>query len=419
MGQPEIRREALARQGTELKYGNHSLLVPGDQARATFEQGSEGLVQLAIDQRNGTKYRIKCFWNPTVDRRRRSEVLAQQKLANLNKPVADSLGGAPFDLIEGLGPNTPFAVIMKNVQGTSWKNLREEGSLSRDYPPTSWPALVVRAIWAYGLATAIKDMERRQFIHADLSPGNVMVTPRGPTAGDMALVDFDAFVHPSFPHIDTGLKGSDGYAASEIWRGQSANIGSDRVGMAILIQEFLVIGDPEISKREAFTWRYDQEKEIVNQKAQAHPFFLMRYPDLARLLIETLRSNKPELRPNPEAWRSVLRSIATSGGATRRLKNVVLEPHPADRKGLHLPFPDNLQRMELLTTFFGIRAVLERKPDGTIQIVANQGAELAVSEPGKTWVRVIGGQPVNARAGMLLFDSKGKLTARLNADNST
>src|ERR1700730_16640961 len=126
MGKPEIRREALQRQGRCIDSRGR-FYIPGDQNAAKFQQGSEGIVQLAVNKKTNIKYRIKSFWEPTDARRQRSQILTKQRLADRSKDTADPLGGAPFELINDVAnsPNTPFAIVMKNVHGVSWKNLHE------------------------------------------------------------------------------------------------------------------------------------------------------------------------------------------------------------------------------------------------------------------------------------------------------
>src|SRR5438445_11570321 len=202
MGRMQLKQEARALQGTNLQFNGRSLHIAGGSSQAQFEMGSEGLVHLATDESSGEKFRIKCYWEPDDRRRGRSETLVQLQLPDLNKSKADALGGAPFGMVPALGPCTPFAVIMKNVCGWNWGKLRAlaETDAQYQYPPSWWPPVQIRSTWAYGLATAVMKMETRGFIHADLSPGNVVVNdgvhasgkPRGASEqdgpGHMALV---------------------------------------------------------------------------------------------------------------------------------------------------------------------------------------------------------------------------------------
>ena len=122
MGKNEIQRAAVQRQG-EIVKGRFRIAGPKD--RAAFEPGGEGLVQLAEDLRTGRKCRIKSFWEPNANRQRRSELLIKQQLADLGKHNADALGGAPYEMLSALDAHTPFAIVMKNINGSSWKTLKE------------------------------------------------------------------------------------------------------------------------------------------------------------------------------------------------------------------------------------------------------------------------------------------------------
>jgi serine/threonine protein kinase len=407
MGQKEIRSEALARQGQTVKINNRRYHFLGDSSRASFEVGREGLVQPATDDA-GNPLMIKAFWEPTEYRFKRCVLLAQQSLALAGVAVADALGGAPIDVIGPLGTHTPFAVVMKKVSGKSWKNLRESAQSNGvgGFPPRNWPPLEVRATWAYGLATALHKMEPRGFVHADLSPGNVMVTPTGNTMGDMALVDFDGFVHPGFQMVDLIVNGSEGYAAPEIYEGKEARPGSDRIGLAILVQEFLLTGAPGVSYDHVFQWAYDQTAEINSRTGEAHPAFKQQWPQLAQLLEATLRSPAIEGRPTPEDWRKLLLPIAEGGRSAPR--DFTLTNASPMKTPLSLVFKAQAKRLHLSQTPFHIRATLERDQTGEVTIQVNPGAELRVQEAGKAKWRVYrGGQRFTATAGLVIFDPSG------------
>jgi len=327
----DVRREAVARQGTQLNVLGRILRIAGSPGKAVFEMGAEGLVQLATDDISGDQYRIKCFWEPDEQRLNRTEKLVAlgpaswyPELAQMGKAVADPFGGAPFRVLTSLGRHTPFALIMKNVPGTSWRNLKAFAMDDTSYPPGGWPSERVRATWAYGLATAVMKMEEHGFVHGHLTPGNVMVIPAalhtsqlGWDKGDIGLVDFDNFFYPSYHLRPTpGFRGATGYSAPEIWQGKDVAIGADRVAMAILIQEFLIAGDPRIERDHAFGWSYDEDAEIASRSAQAHPFFAKKHPALARLVVETLCAPDAESRPAPDQWTSLLQEAVESEAAT-------------------------------------------------------------------------------------------------------
>lgn len=413
--QSQIRREALARQGTTVQCGNRRYFVPGSSDHADFEMGAEGLVQLAIDVETQVAYRIKCFWNPTQQRLQRSRLLVSQNLADLSKNVADALAGAPFFIVDRLGPYTPFALLMKNVHGISWMALKEKAQLDQQYPPPGWPPLEVRATWGYGLATAVRNMEARGFIHADLSPGNVMVTATGDTAGDMALVDFDSFLHPLQPNLDPAFHGTQGYSPPEVWRSEFARVGTDRLGMAILIQEFLVIGDPGISKEEAFGWAYDEVSELLSRNGKAHPLIKTKHPQIAALVEAAIAAPAPEARPAPESWRPLLRAIAMGEPHASSMARAALVPLVPTTEKIRLEL-DHLSSVDLMGTPFRIRASLQRESDGRIRLLVHSGAEVRIKSPENPHWRTLGsGGHAYVTPDTVVDDISGKLPFKVIA----
>jgi serine/threonine protein kinase len=443
MGKMQVRQEARALQGKSLQFNSRSLHIAGGSSQAEFEMGSEGLVHLATDETSGERFRIKCFWEPDEGRRRRSERLVQLQLADLNKSSADALGGAPFGMLPALGPCTPFAVAMKNVRGENWRKLRSMAETETEYPPDWWPPAEIRATWSYGLATAVMKMETLGFIHSDLSPGNIVVNDGQhgvldfqnresgaasgtDEAGDIAVVDFDRYFHPPCDLPEPG-QGSAGYAAPEIWQKQVPHLGSDRTAMAILIQELLVVGDPDISRTESFDWSYDQEARLFelsfnqrtttrDSRVDVHPLLVSKYPALAKLVRDTLGASGPDTRPAPQSWRRSLLEIVEMPpiGAGVPHRGLLVEADPVRSSGLRIAFGPTKDSLDLSTTAFRIRANLERDPNGSIYLVVHNGAALNVQLPGsKKWMRCSGGARVNAEIGTVLFDQNGATNARL------
>ncbi len=411
MAKHEVMIEAPSHQGSIVVCGQRSFKIAGTPNRAAFKHGSEGLVYSAMALHTQSPCRIKCFFLPTESRRMRSELLVSLGLANSRKNKADALAGAPYDVISRVGPNIPFAIVMKDVSGASWLDFRDNAKdqclVLGLYPPPDWPTLSVRATWAYGLATAVMNMEQRNFIHADLSPGNVMVVPSGSLAGDMALVDFDAFVHPAHPHLDSSCRGSEGYAAPEIWRGKSVSIGSDRIGMAILIQEFLVAGDPALKFDESFGWRYNQESELATLDAEAHPFFEQKYPALAALLVATLRSSIPQARPKPEEWRRHLRTIVANSPSSTAYP-LLLVSHPLTSSIQPVEFTVNTAAIDLSRTPFRMRVTLQRTRDGSVEAVVHNGAVICTRDQHTSlWREFTSNQRIQISSGVILFDVQG------------
>lgn len=410
MQQADLMQEARARQGTTVVASNgRSYRFAGSTSQVVFRKGGEGLVQFAIDVTSGVERCVKCFWEPSAERRNRSILLVNQRLANQNKQKADALAGAPYEIIERLGPCTPFAVLMKKVRGDSWDDLKEVAKQSSTFPPVSWPPFRVRATWAYGLATAIHQLEKYQFVHADLSEGNVMLTAAEPLAGDMALVDFDAFVHAAHPELDRQVRGSEGYAAPEIWQGRSVGVGSDRLGLAILIQEFLIVGESGIDRDNSLGWKYDQESEICSRAGEPHPYIISRFPDLARLVERSLRAGRPLERPAPDEWRNVLRPIAKGQPPRKRFTDVVLRTLPPATQD-EVAFSDRERFLDLQRTHLRIRATLERNTDGSVDAIVPGGGQVNAQniDGGSTWRAFQGPTRIPLRPGVVMFDPKGR-----------
>jgi hypothetical protein len=434
-----IREEGLARQGTTVEWDDgprkRMCKVEGDSERVSFEQGSEGLVHLMTDLETGKKWRLKCFWEPYEERHRRSTLLSKQRLANPDRDVADALGGAPIAIVEGLGGETRFGVLMKNVGGWSWRAWveRAQMSLQDQYPPLGWPNLRTRLVWAYGLAVAVRNMEQRQFIHADLSPGNVLVTGEGRYSGDMALVDFDGFVCPACDVPDSHLKGTEGFAVPEVWQRRTLSQGSDRTAMALLIQEFLMIGHPEIPKETIWNLAYDQEEDLVNAKGRAKPDFRRLFPRLADMLDATLEARRPGDRIAPTEWCTEVRALhqnllgpamgqpsvararpaAAPKNAVNRLVSVGVRSVQTG-KAVSVQVSDEAGILDLSQTAFRIRATLERKPDGQLFLHIHPGADVRVKDPLGAWHDLRDGVSVAVADGMQLSDLMGAANGLIN-----
>ena len=47
-----------------IQQRRNRYLIEGDQRKARFQMGEEGLVHYAVEERSKAKYRIKCFGSP-------------------------------------------------------------------------------------------------------------------------------------------------------------------------------------------------------------------------------------------------------------------------------------------------------------------------------------------------------------------
>jgi hypothetical protein len=93
----------------------------------------------------------------------------------------------------------------------------------------------------------------------------------------------------------------------------------------------------------------------------------------------------------------------------------VIESHPIANPALGITFSSQQESLDLSTTGFRIRASLERKADGSLDLLIHPGATVNIKTPGeKRWRRLEGGARTDTEAGMVLFDPKGAANARLD-----
>jgi len=398
----EIRREAKERQGTVIVSRRGRYFIEGDQRRARFQSGAEGLVQPAIEEGTGKKYRIKVFWDPDESRLARSRALVHRALARPESSL-DVLGGAPFAILDSLGGSSRFAVIMKNIEGVSWKDLRRDAEFAGVYPPPDWPSFRTRWLWAYGLVTAVAKMETLNFIHADLSDGNLVGLHTGNRAGELALVDFDAYFNPDYP---SNYLGTSGFVAPEIWSQSAIGVGSDRLAMAILIQEFLLVGDHELNATDAFQIHYTQE-QICALECTAHPLLRLKYPAIANLFDRTLKAPSRNLRPEPMEWRETLRTLRRTGPVVVHLTpptggpDLPIELRPGEFK-------------DLAPTLFGIHADLVLHE--SLCVRPHPGSHVLLRPVDGTWKELADSSDVEISPNSRLFDRAGKMQAQVVVD---
>ena len=398
-----FREEALARQGTIVKGRRGEYFIEGDHKAVKYQEGAEGLVHWAVEQRTGARYRIKVFWEPDDNRLARSRHLVTQRLANQTKSI-DVLAGAPFALLDSMGGVSRFALVMKNVNGESWYDIRENAKNEAIYPPPDWPSFKIRLLWAYGLACAVEAMEARNFVHADISEGNVVVIPSSDRAGELALVDFDAYFNKEYR---SNYLGTPGFVAPEIFNRGPIGVGSDRVAMAVLIQDFLIVGDPELSANDAFEARYTQD-QICAFQSTAHPLLKQKYRAVADLVDRTLGAEKREDRPAPIVWREILRPLYDAAPA----KIVRITASTGDTDVLVALNPG--EERDLVQTPFGIRADIVRQPDGSLHVRPHTGASVRFQPSDESWREIGEGEKdVLLTGGARLYDREGNMQAEL------
>jgi len=115
--------------------------------------------------------------------------------------------------------------------------------------------------------------------------------------------------------------------------------------------------------------------------------------------LESLRKHLPDPRSIAPATKS----------------HFVIESHPIPNPDFGITFDDDEKSLDLSTTGFRIRASLERNSDGSVGLLIHHGATINVKTPAETrWRRLKGEARLSTEVGMILFDPKGVMNARLD-----
>ena len=125
-------------------------------------------------------------------RARRIQWLAGQRLW-VQSP---GLAAAPCESIDTRECGRPegskrdfIGYLMAPVSGNSWLEFKSDITRSGATFHEQW-----RRKWVIQFLRTLVALENRNFVHGDLSPGNVMVSAENPI--NLSLIDFDAFVVP-------------------------------------------------------------------------------------------------------------------------------------------------------------------------------------------------------------------------------
>jgi serine/threonine protein kinase len=294
--------------------------------------GGEGLVEPLRHLRSGVMYMLKCFYQPTEERRRRLKISCELGLARDGS--VDVLAGAPLTLIDSqLGRCVPYAIVSNWCAGEDWRKVRNKANerLHGNHAPADWPNLKTRLLWAYGLTRAIGLLEARGVVHVDISPGNIMVSEQADGA-HISLIDFDGYCAPSLGITTSLVQGAPSYAAREIREGKP-ELGSDRVGMALVVQEFLVSGHPLFGSG-SFEAGYSID-DLELGRVKSLPFLKFHFKCIAELFDKTLQTARVAERPTPSVWSECLKNVfktTTLESNVERTFNLNPKPFKPTRK---------------------------------------------------------------------------------------
>ena len=175
------------------------------------------------------------------------------------------------------------------------------------------------------------------------------------------------------------------------------------------LQRDLLIKDKEI---EAL------QRKVTGKTDEAQKELSAKHPELQDLLQQLdakdaqLQKSLKELDELREEMNRARQQEPEGPGVKPRL---IIESHPIKKPNFNMIFDDAQQSLDLSTTRFRIGASIERNADGSVGVVIHDGATVNIQGPGsKRWRRYTGGARVSADPGMVLFDVKGEMSARLD-----
>jgi serine/threonine-protein kinase len=284
-------------------------LVPGTLLGGRFDlhgvvgRGGSATVWLATDRLRGERVALKVLHahlgaDPAMRRRVRREVVAAAAL--VGAPVL-----APYDLHELDGH---VALSMPFHHG---QTLAERVASGGPLAPEEVRALGVR------LAEALAAAHRAGVLHRDVTAGNVLLD----TPGDAVLTDFGLARLEQGGTRSTGLLGTAGYAAPEVYSGVRSDPRSDLYGLGALLY-LAATGKPAFASSDPIGALKAQLEESFT------PVRTLR-PDVPVDLAETIESL---LRRDPDARPAGARDVAD------RLVNRERAQAPlVRRRGRYLP----------------------------------------------------------------------------------
>lgn len=249
-------------------------------------RGGSAVVYLAEDRLRGHRVALKVVHphmagDPAVRARLQREVAAAAALQDQGALV-------PYDLHELDGH---LALSMPFHPGqTLGERVAADGALSPEQ---------VRALGAR-LARTLVAAHRAGVLHRDVTPGNVLLDH---DASQTVLTDFGlARVAQSATQRSTGLLGTAGYAAPEVYAGERADPRSDLYGLGAVLY-LAATGKPAFDARNPMGALQAQLDESWEPLAKARPDL----PEDLCATIEALLRREPDDRP--EGAREVLDAL--------------------------------------------------------------------------------------------------------------
>ncbi len=284
-------------QGQTLRFADFDPRYPGEPP---WKSGGEGIACPLLDAQGRVVYYAKFFDQTriTEKRVRRAQWLAGQQASGW----APQFLAAPVTWVTGSPATRPKSIrfdfsclLSVAAPGRPWQEIKADITSGA----VQWTDdLRRRAVRDFIAGLAI--LERRNFIHGDLSHGNLVLDPAA-TSGSPVLcfIDFDAFVCPvadelaSLSTAEGGTFGTPDYCPPSLVAGsasQDVRPFSDRFARDTLLVELLGFDSTCASDEAASKW-----DTHVRQKLLGRAPFASQLP---HLLLDTLFQLPEHRRPH-------------------------------------------------------------------------------------------------------------------------
>ncbi len=290
-------------EGTNLRF------VESDNGKPATWAGGEGFA-VPVDAGTSGRHILKIFKLPTPERVRRARFLSMLSLASLRSVSSLPLfAAAPVWAVNGIldvpgeGDLGVSGHLARFIHGRSFEDLLMKG----------WdPPLDVRTRLARQLCIAVEILEGSgRLVHGDLSPANIMIVDAEASNPKLCLIDYDGFYHPEVPPVPISKDrsggrswGTPGYRAPEFRKGSDALVDSDRVAMAILALELVVLRPEDAGDLTGDTLL--EQKDIDARSPRIPEQIADRWPDGWALVQEAIAADVTARAPAPKVWRRAL-----------------------------------------------------------------------------------------------------------------
>jgi serine/threonine protein kinase len=225
-------------------------------------------------------------------------------------------------------------ILMPRVSGSDWQNLADSLRAGKWTLTDEQRVAICR-----NLLASVEALETHELSHRDLSVTNVFIDP---VTWNVQFIDWDGVYHPSLAMPLNTTTGTSGYTAPIVRINRAGEAAatwcprSDRFAMAILICEFLVMGQGTPLANDGGMFEQDELYAGSGPRLHAAEQILhRRWPGVCRLLRRALEASTFAACPSPAEWRE-----------SPSLASPVNAPRLTDVANFMADFEANIRRLQ-------------------------------------------------------------------------